>query len=435
MKANDCCSPNVSLDSPEARVERYSVGRHSVEPRHVWMTGISRLNDGGCGAVRAHCGDMITPTKPTPVGQNERITNLDAIRGIAVLGILVMNAVSFGLPTAGYFNLSAAGSENRLDWVIGIAGEVFVDQKTMGLFSMLFGAGIVLFADRADEKSAHPIRLALWRNALLLLIGFFHGLLWEGDVLIVYALCSPLLMWLRRLAPRQLLAIGTALVLWSAVGAILAQPTVPASGLGLGDYWLLDGSAMSDAVGLFLLNDFFARSLGMMLIGVGLYRLGLFKEDGTSIVHRRFVVLGLGVGIPLAVGGVVLQWAFDFEPSIAIIGEIPNTLATIPMSLAYLTLIIRWNQRPDTALHRRVRAAGRMALTNYLTQTLIGFAVLRWAFGDSDLTRSSIAVFVIAVWIIQLAWSAPWLDRFRYGPAEWLWRSATYWKPQPLRRQ
>ncbi len=369
-----------------------------------------------------------------PVSSSERITNLDAVRGVAVLGILVMNAVSFGLPTPAYFNLSAGGSETALDWVIGIAGEIFVDQKTMGLFSMLFGAGIVLFADRAAMKSERPGWLALWRNALLLLIGFVHGLLWVGDVLIVYAICSPFLIWVRRFGTRPLLVGGVALVLWSAVVAIIVQPMVPSSGEGLGDFWLVDGSSMSDAVGLFLLNDFFSRSLGMMMIGVALYRLGVFHGDGSSAQSRRFVQLGLGVGLPLAASGVLIQYLFDFGPEVAIIGEVPNTLATIPLSLAYLTLIIRWNQRSTSWLHRRIRAAGRMALTNYLTQTLIGFAVLRWALDGYDLTRTGIAAFIIAVWVVQLAWSAPWLARFRYGPAEWLWRSATYRAFQPLRR-
>ena len=100
-----------------------------------------------------------------------RVTNLDSIRGLAVLGILVMNAVSFGLVPAAYFNLSAGGNRSWLDWVIGAAGEVLVDQKTMALFSMLFGTGIVLFADRAATKSDHPVALSLWRNFLLLLIG------------------------------------------------------------------------------------------------------------------------------------------------------------------------------------------------------------------------------------------------------------------------
>ena len=369
-----------------------------------------------------------------PLAAAERVTNLDAVRGLSVLGILLMNAVSFGLVPAAYFNLSAGGSRSWLDKAIGAAGEVFVDQKTMGLFSMLFGAGIVLFADRAAAKTAHPMRLVLWRNALLLLIGLLHGLLWEGDVLFVYAVCAPLLVCMRNVRPRGLLVVGSSLVLWSGVLAVIVQAGVPSSGDGLGDYWLTDGSPMSDAVGLFLLNDFFARSLGMMLIGIALYRLGILQGSRPPGFYRRLAVWGLGVGLPIAVVGLLIQLAFDFDASVAVIGEAPNTIATIPIALGYLGLITLWNQRPTNGAHVRVRAAGRMALTNYLTQTLLGVFVLGSITDPDTLGRSGIVVFVVIVWAVQLAWSKPWLDRFRFGPAEWLWRSATYRRLEPFRR-
>ena len=120
---------------------------------------------------------MIQPSEETsplgPVRAGGRNTYLDLIRGVAVLGILVMNVVSFGLGPGPYFNLSAGGSKTWLDWVIGAFGEVFVDQKFMGLFSLLFGAGIALFCDRASAKTERPTRLSLWRNLLLLAL-IFH---------------------------------------------------------------------------------------------------------------------------------------------------------------------------------------------------------------------------------------------------------------------
>jgi uncharacterized protein len=138
----------------------------------------------------------LSPTsEPTPeaapVSPRARITNLDTVRGVAVLGILTMNVVSFGLvATAPYFNLSAGGSETWVDWLIGGGGEILADQKFMGLFSMLFGAGIVLFADRAEAKGRRPALFSLWRNFLLLLIGIAHTLIWDGDILVIYALCA-----------------------------------------------------------------------------------------------------------------------------------------------------------------------------------------------------------------------------------------------------
>ncbi len=176
-------------------------------------------------------------------------------------------------------------------------------------------------------------------------------------MLIVYAVCAPFLVWMRHVRPRRLLVAGSGLVLWSAALATIVQTRVPSDGAGLGDYWLTDGSPMSNPVGYFLIDDFFTR-----------------------------------VG-----------------------------------------LITLWNRRPTTSAHIRVRAAGRMALTNYLKQTLLGIVVLRSFSNPDSLGRTDILAFVVIVWAVQLAWSKPWLDRFRFGPAEWLWRRATYRRNEPFR--
>ena len=126
--------------------------------------------------------------------------------------------------------------------------------------------------------------------------------------------------------------------------------------------------------------------------------------------------------------------ARDFSPGVALVGTIPNTLGTAPAVLGYAGLVILWNRRPETSLNERLRSVGRMALTNYLTQTLLGIAVLRLLLADVDLTRTMLVVFIGALWAAQLWWSKAWLDRFRYGPAEWLWRIATYRRAQPLMR-
>lgn len=363
-----------------------------------------------------------------------RISNLDLLRGVAVLGILVMNAVSYGLPDAAYFNLRAGGTKGAADWFIGGFNEIFVDQKMMGLFSMLFGASIVLFCDRADANGRNGTRLSLWRNTLLLGIGLLHGWLWEGDVLAVYALCAPVLLIARRWKPRTLIVTGTSIMVATTVVAAAVQATVPADGAGLRGFWTIGGPPMSDPVGLFLLIDFFGRAVAMMLLGVAAYRLGVIQGDRPSGYYRRLATLGFGVGIPLAALGVAVQAAAGYRPSVAVIGEIPNTLATIPMTLGYLGLITWWNLRPDTGLRQRIRATGQMALTNYISQTVIGVVVLRHVFAFGGLTRWQITLFVAGVWALELAWSQPWLMRFRYGPLEWVWRTATYRKRQPFRR-
>lgn len=376
-------------------------------------------------------------TTTAPISTGERIENLDTVRGIATLGILIMNAVSFAVPQAAYRNLDAAGTHTWLDRVIGVAGEIFVDQKAMALFSMLFGAGIVLFADRAEANGKRPVALSLWRNGLLLAIGVLHGLLWIGDVLVVYALCSPLLLIARKRSPRTLIAVGTALVLSPALIAAIMQTEIPADGAGLGDYWFIDGGQASDSVEIFWLSDFFLRAAGMMLIGVALYRTGIVQGQRPAAFYRNMAISGLLIGLPIATAGLVWQSANGWSPAIALIGEAPNTIATIPVALGYLGLITLWTKRMatrPTPLAKRLQAVGRMALTNYLAHTVIGITLFRVVLDQGDATRTTLLAFVVAVWVVQLWWSTVWLERFRFGPAEWAWRCLTYRSIQPNRR-
>jgi len=368
-----------------------------------------------------------------PISAVERITNLDTVRGAATLGILVMNAVSFGLPDPAYFNLDYAGSETGLDRAVGIAGEIFIDQKTMALFSLLFGAGIAMFADRTEQKGGRPVLLSLWRNLLLFGIGLVHAAFWPGDVLTLYALCSPVLLLLRKRSARTLFIAGGVCIAISAFWMAVTQSAIdPATDLG--DYWLDERVSMSSAVETAFIVDFGGRGLGMMLIGVGLFRAEIVQGLRTASLYRRLASVGLGLGLPLAIAGVTLHSANEWSGDVALIGAVPNILATAPLAIGYFALITLWNQRPETWLHERLRAVGRMALTNYLLQTVLGLVVLGGVVGSATLGRAEILAFVVGVWILQLAWSKAWLKAFRFGPFEWLWRVATYRRSQPIRR-
>ncbi len=371
-----------------------------------------------------------------PVRESARITSLDLIRGVAVLGILMMNAVSFKFGPAPYFNLSAGGSETWLDWSVGIFGEIFVDQKFMGLFSLLFGAGMILFIDRASGRGRRAVRLNLWRNALLLLIGVLHSLLWYGDVLMVYAVSSLFLIALRKLPDRALISVGIVAFALSVPCALLAQYIADTTGSSLPGLWTRGEISTQEVVGLPFLLGYFLRALGLILIGAGLYRMGFMNGGLSESTYRRTALIGVAVGSPLAAAGVVITALNDYSPEIAFIGQIPNTLGTIPASLGYMSLIILWNNRADNRLKRRLRAVGRMALTNYLAQTVIGVLVLTILLADADfVNRAAVLLFIFAVWALQLWWSQAWLSRFLFGPAEWLWRVATYRSGQPLRRR
>ncbi len=368
-----------------------------------------------------------------PTLQTERITNLDSVRGFATLGILIMNALMFGLLPPAYQNLDAIGSENILDWVFGVAGEILIDQKTMALFSMLFGAGIVLFADRSEARGKKPLRLSLWRNLLLAGIGFLHAMLWEGDILIVYGSCAPVLLLLRKKSNRFLIAAGAGLFILTVALGVATQLAVNDGSVVLGDFWS-GTESMGDEVGFWFITDVLCRALGAMLIGVALYRSGFIAGKSGTATYRKAASWGLSIGVPLATAGVIIQAIAGYDSNVAIVGQIPNTIATVPIALAYISLIAIWDRKPVNGFHLRMRSVGQMALTNYLTQTIIGVTIFATIFNKGDLNRSGIVVFILCVWGIQLAWSKPWLTHFKFGPAEWIWRCVTYRTIQPLRR-
>ena len=196
--------------------------------------------------------------------------------------------------------------------------------------------------------------------------------------------------------------------------------------IGLGKYWFVESTKLGDTVGLWLLVNFFGRALGMMFIGVALYRMTILQGTRSVGFYRRMAVIGIVVGLPLAITSVVWQLASDFSPDRALISTIPTNLATIPLTLGYLGVLTIWHLRVDSWVHARIRAIGRMALTNYLTQTIIGITVLRIILDQGSLSRSGIALFIVVVWTLQITWSEPWLKRYPYGPFEWIWRKLTY---------
>ena len=379
-------------------------------------------------------------TRAEPVAESARITSLDLVRGVAVLGILLMNVVHFKFGRVPYLNLSAGGSESWLDWVVGIGGEIFVDQRFMGIFSLLFGAGILLFIERAEARGGRPVQLNLWRNALLLGIGILHSLLWEGDVLIVYAVSALFLIALRKLPGPWLIGIGASVFLLSVPILLVNQAVTNATDVALSGLWApsqgdeVDFAGLNGAVlGLTLLG-YFLRGLGLILMGAGLYRLGFMQGDWSARTYRLTAGVGIAVGLSLAAIGALVTALGDYSRDVAFIGQVPNTLGTIPASLGYMSLIVLWSRGTDSSLKQRFRAVGRMALTNYLTQTVLGVLVLTVILDAAPVNRAGTLLFVLAVWTLQLWWSQAWMQRFRFGPAEWLWRVATYRRGQTLRR-
>ncbi len=376
-----------------------------------------------------------------PVTESERILSLDLIRGVAVLGILLMNAVSFAYGMVPYRNISTAGSDTGLDWAVAILGEILVDQKFMGIFSLLFGAGIFLFIERAARREKRPTLLNAWRNILLLIMGLVHMVIWEGDVLTAYAVSAFVLLLLRRLPSRAMIVLGVGIFLASVIPALFAQSWVNTTDVSLEGLWtpgdesLANASVETQTLGGFVLLAYFMRALGLILAGAGLYRTGFMQGALSDQFYRRMALGGLGVGLSLATLGVVITHLGDYGRDVAFIGEVPNTFGTMAASLGYMSLIILWQRTSGLSwLKERFIAVGRMALTNYLAQTVFGVLILTLLLADVEIGRATVLLFILAVWALQLWWSPVWLNRFRFGPMEWLWRTGTYRKRQPLRR-
>ena len=358
---------------------------------------------------------------------SQRITHLDTVRGVAVMGILIMNAVSFFFVGAAYFDISSPENKTILDWLVGGFGEVFADQKFMALFSILFGASVLLFCERAAAKGHSPVRLSLWRNFLLLLMGLFHESIWEGDILFVYACCAPVLLLCRKLPPTLLISVGTVLYLSPIIVSGLAVSVVdPAAFLEVwGSLSIKNPSSDVDLVLLGLTYDVFARAMGMMFIGMGLYANGmLIHANASGALFKRSLCL---VALGALLSGVGLAWTAtqNFSPTAIVQGNIANTVGTVPMALGYLGLLMWWNEKTSGVLINRIRALGKTALTNYIGQTVV-CVVLASLLPNEWLSRTTVFLLIIVIWWAQLYLAEKWLKRYRFGPLEYLWRCATY---------
>lgn len=373
-----------------------------------------------------------------PTVGDGRIVNLDVLRGVATLGTFFMSAVAYGLPHAAFFNLKSPDTNRWFDWAVGAVGEIFFDQKVVALLALLYGAGVVRACLRIDELGGSVRWLILRRSLVLFLLGMpvgMHGLLWEGTTLWFFGFFTPLLALLRRRRIRTLVAIGSTGIVLSALAAFEFQPETSNEAEELGQYWVTGSHGGSDLVGAFVVFGTFFLLLGTMILGLAVGRAGLLDADPNGPAVARMVRYGLGVGVLLAAGTLVWRIAGDFEPSVAIVAEFPNTLAAAPVALGYVGLVTRWRASGSLSwLADRTRAVGQMALTNSVGQTLFGIFVLRdYGFGRGTFSRAELLVVVVAVWTLQLVVSKPWLDRFEHGPLEWGVRCVTYRRRLPLR--
>ncbi len=404
----------------------------------------------------------------------ERIRTIDTVRGVAVLGILVMNIIGFGFPGSAYLNPMDTGGDTGLNLPLWALAYVTVDGKMRALFAMLFGASMLLMAEGAPEGQA--MRRHAARMLVLFLFGMVHAsLLWSGDILLPFAIVGLLLFPARHLPAERLFLLGVvALALqasinlmfgWQAVQAEAAA-RLPGAGEAAKEAWAsLRGVTISDPAAvaretamyrgglaeilairheavlfarLFLLPfEFFAETVGLMLIGMGLYRLGWWQGGFEPGHYRRLA----GILIPVGwAGGALLALAFyrsGFAPAAFFFTDAARVFVAPAVALGYAALVILAVQRGRLPrLGSRLAACGRMALSNYLLASVLANLVFTGlGLGlYADLGRAQAYAVVLGIWAVQLAWSPWWLARFRHGPAEWLWRSLARWERQPFRQ-
>ena len=401
----------------------------------------------------------------TPVKESQRIISLDILRGFAIMGILIMNMISFSMMGANYNNPMAQGMLEGADKWAFFFSELFANQKFISVFSMLFGAGIILMTSRVEAKGGKPASRHYVRNFWLLLFGLFHAyVIWYGDILVAYALCSVWVFLFRKKTPKTLFIWGgifmsVALLVNLFFG--LSLPYWPAESVAENcSFWQPSEQGIQKEIAAyqggwweqlpfranlaFMLETFiFLTGLGwqvtgLMLIGMGLYKAKVFTAERSTAFYRRMLFIGMGLGLSVGILGLVQNYAHDWQCEYSFfLGSQFHYVGSLPMALGYIAGVMllcksTWVQN----LEKWIAPVGRMALTNYLMQSIIAtFIFYGHGLGlFGTVGRAAQWPFIIGIWVLQILYSRWWLKRFKFGPFEWLWRSLTYWEIQGFRR-
>jgi len=427
-------------------------------------------------------------TIPAPVAASERISSLDVIRGVAVLGILAMNIIGFAFHTAVYADPTVQGGATGANLFIYVFNSLVFDGKMRGIFSMLFGAGVLLMTTRLEAKgSALPPADIHYRRMLwLLLFGIAHAfLLWWGEILYPYALLGLALYPFRRMSPRGLLIMSAGLLLGTTLftagmafdmsdkrDKALAAEAAAAKGAKLTDEQIEEQRAWKekkkemkpDAAELRKTEEAFrggfgkvmeARArivmmwhsipyyspmmwdlLGMMILGMALLKTRVLAAERSWRFYATLAAAGYAIGLPVHAW---MNWRLigsNFDLAQSTYFWIPYQPARVAVCLAHVAVvmmivkagILRW-------LTSSLAACGQMAFSNYVAQSVICSTIF-YGYGlgmFARLERYQVYYVVAAIWLFQMITSPIWLRYFRFGPLEWCWRSLTYWKRQPMR--
>ena len=405
---------------------------------------------------------------PGPTDPGDRILSLDVLRGFALLGILVINIWLFALPTAGWLDPTRYGGFSGIDYAAWFLSHVFFEQKFVTLFTFLFGAGIVLFVESKERKSQPARRLHFRRGFWLLVIGLGHAyLLWYGDILVAYALCGFVVVFVRNWRPSRLLVLGlllfslpSLLYLLGGVGYAMADPGVQAdieadifAGFGAEQGTIDEEIAayqgswadqleyriaavfMIQTVG-FVFESFWMLG-GLMIVGMALYKWGILSNERSTRWYRRAFVGAGTAGLALILAGVWYRELVGWEAGyVLLLASQFNYWGSLLLALAYVSgIMLLCRAAAGGRVATALSAVGRTAFSNYLLQTVLATTIFYGhglgLFGQ--LSRAELLGVVVLIWAIQIPLSVAWLERYRFGPVEWLWRTLTYGERQPMR--
>lgn len=403
----------------------------------------------------------ILETRPQPVAPKDRTRSLDAMRGLAVLGILAVNIVAFAFPMGVYMDAALAPQP------LGVTGtywtwvsDTFFHSKFITLFTMLFGASVFMVGGERRDPARGPLiqRRLLW----LIVIALIHGLLiWWGDVLLLYAVTGLLALLCRSMSGRKLIWIGLGvtilLALLGALGALAINFVPPEVQVSMAEQKAAMGGTPETIAAsianyrsgwsgmlqenfaawtqLQLASLFFIPStLALMLLGMGLFKTGFMAGRAPTGLYLALIVLGGGVLAATGWYGWRDAWAAEGQGPMAGVTEAFGAFAFL-ITLAYMSVMILLATRGPKMIAAVFEPVGRMAFTNYLTQSIIMSTIFTQPWGPrliGQIGWETLPLLVAGVWAAQLVWSPLWLSVFRMGPLEWAWRCLTYGRIVPL---
>lgn len=408
----------------------------------------------------------MSKTNYSPVKPSERYVILDALRGFALLGICLANYPEFSLYTFQPADVAASMPSAGVDRIVRFLQYVFIDGKFYTLFSLLFGMGFSIIISHAEQKGNGAFRLFYRRMAVLLAIGFLHLMfIWSGDILMLYALMGMVLPLFRNVSNRKMLSWAAFfLVLPVAVdtltqifGVSLSAPAVEAQWqycrkYGITEenfgYWLRDADSYAQVfqfliqgalvrVQEFVDGNRYFKVLGLFLIGYYIGRQKIYVDlSAHRHLLRRVSVIGFSVGLPLSVA---YAWsAVGGHPFGNAAHSLLYAVSVYPLGFAYMSsLCLLYLRSSRSAVWRALAAPGRMALTNYICQSIAGmFLFYGIGFGlGAGVGLSQTELIALTIFILQTFFSRLWLHYCQFGPLEWIWRMLNYGKPLQLFKQ